>query len=429
MTIGWSFIENFENDSQPYKHTSRNVSEQKRCTTNEKYDSNTNSCVPCESGTYQSADNHTSMNCKIKDNLILNGYNNPRSEQNWKSFGSNKKSLDECRQYVLDEKNENKAEYDERILMVCHRKSQQNCWYVRNNNTDDNRTVNAFYNTSDNYRMTCIDADGNPTACDISNVNCNGMDNYYYSASDNLCKPHTTCGTGQSLSGATGTSPGTCSWDPVNCVGDWGNWGGCSKTCGGGKQSRTYTVTTSAKHGGAACPRTNGAVEQQDCNTHSCPVNCSGYWGGWSGWGACDRPCAGGIRKSTKTYKVTTSAAHGGEGCPHSKGEQRQKQQSCHTGSCVGLFNQSESEFHWHTEMERHHTTLYDCAKRCAWNNNCKGFMHDSNNGIKPCGCSCMLFSDGGYRGSTNDCSKTKRRPGRGGGTICTQRVQSYRKK
>lgn len=315
MTIGWSFIENFENDSQPYKHTSRNVSEQKRCTTNEKYDSNTNSCVPCESGTYQSADNHTSMNCKIKDNLILNGYNHPRSGQNWKSFGSNKKSLDECRQYVLDEKNENKAEYDERILMVGHRKSQQNCWYVRNNNTDDNRTVNAFYNTSDNYRMTCIDADGNPTACDISNVNCNGMDNYYYSASDNLCKPHTTCGTGQSLSGATGTSDGTCSWDPVNCAGDWDNWSGCSKSCGGGKQTRTYIVTRPAKYGGAGCGQGNGRQEQS-CNTHGCPVNCVGGWGSWS---PCSKTCGGGGK--LRTYRISTHARNGGTGCDYYSGQ------------------------------------------------------------------------------------------------------------
>jgi len=83
MTIGWSFIENFENDSQLYKHKTKNVSEQKRCTTNEKYDSNTNSCVPCESGTYQSADNHTFMNCKIKDDLKLNGYNHIRPGQNY----------------------------------------------------------------------------------------------------------------------------------------------------------------------------------------------------------------------------------------------------------------------------------------------------------------------------------------------------------
>ena len=46
--------------------------------------------------------------------------------------------------------------------------------------------------------------------------------------------------TGQSLTGATGTSAGTCSWNPVNCVSGWGDWGGCSV---GGTQSRTYTVT------------------------------------------------------------------------------------------------------------------------------------------------------------------------------------------
>jgi hypothetical protein len=323
MTIGWSFIENFENDSQPYKHTSRNVSEQKRCTINEKYDKETNSCKDCEDGTYQSADNHTLMNCKTKDDLILNGYNLPRPGQSWFNHKlANKYSIDECRQHVLDEKKKGNKEYDN-IVIVGHRNSkhrtpgyENTCWYIRNNDASNNTIVNALKHVDDVHQMMCVDSDGNPIECNISKENCNGVSNHYYSASDNLCKPHTTCRAGQSLSGATGTSAGICSWDPINCEGKWSSWSNCSKSCGGGTQSRTYTVTTPAAHGGAGCGQGDGRQEQS-CNTHGCPVkvNCVGRWSGWSG---CSKSCGGGLR--SRTYTISTHA-DGGTGCDYYSGQ------------------------------------------------------------------------------------------------------------
>eukprot|EP01047_Picozoa_sp_COSAG01_P072056 COSAG01_NODE_11356_length_1952_cov_1.996762_1_plen_309_part_00 len=65
---------------------------------------------------------------------------------------------------------------------------------------------------------------------------------------------------------------------PVNCVGAWGGWGGCSKVCGTGSQSRTYSISRNAAHGGSSCPASNGQRQSRNCNTNSCPVNCVGYW-------------------------------------------------------------------------------------------------------------------------------------------------------
>ena len=97
---------------------------------------------------------------------------------------------------------------------------------------------------------------------------------------------------------------------PVACVGQWSQWSGCNKTCGGGTQERFYSHTTPAAHGGQACPASNGQREEQECNTHPCPVNCQGAW---TAWEECPRG-AQGYRK--RTYKVSTQADHGGTACP-----------------------------------------------------------------------------------------------------------------
>ena len=55
---------------------------------------------------------------------------------------------------------------------------------------------------------------------------------------------------------------------PKDCiVGDWGAWGGCSKKCGGGVQSRSRSVKYPAKFGGKQCPP---LVNKRMCNTQPC---------------------------------------------------------------------------------------------------------------------------------------------------------------
>ena len=327
MTIGWSFIENFENDSQIYKHTSRNVSEQKRCTRNEKYDANTNSCVECESGTYQPDDNHTLVNCKINEDLILKGYNHPRTTQNWNiSKIDNKNSIEECRQHVLDEKKKGNKEYND-VVVVGHRNSKHRdhpntCWYIRNNDASGNTTVNAIDSRVVNdeiHTIVCVDSDGNPIECNTSKDNCIGdsMEGFYYSKSDNLCKPQNTCKVGQRLDGASGTSAGTCKWIPVDCVGKWGPWDECNTTCGTGTQSRTYSVSTEAAHGGKGCGQGDGRQTQSCYRTSGCAVDCVGRWVNEhidDGWGECSTSCGYGTQ--SRTYSVSTKAANGGKPCP-----------------------------------------------------------------------------------------------------------------
>lgn len=62
--------------------------------------------------------------------------------------------------------------------------------------------------------------------------------------------------------------------DPaVDCVGSWSEYGSCSATCGGGVQSRTYTIITNAENGGSQCPHVNGATQTRTCNNDACPSN------------------------------------------------------------------------------------------------------------------------------------------------------------
>jgi hypothetical protein len=56
----------------------------------------------------------------------------------------------------------------------------------------------------------------------------------------------------------------------VPCAGHWGGWGSCSASCGGGMQSRSFTVDAAAMYGGS-CPHSDGYRESRRCNTQACP--------------------------------------------------------------------------------------------------------------------------------------------------------------
>jgi hypothetical protein len=88
-------------------------------------------------------------------------------------------------------------------------------------------------------------------------------------------------------------NPQSC---PRDCmVKDWKNWSTCSRTCGGGKQTRSRDVSVTALNGGKACPNTK---QSRTCKSQACPVHCTvGKWGAFS---TCSTTCGTGSKKRTR---------------------------------------------------------------------------------------------------------------------------------
>ena len=55
---------------------------------------------------------------------------------------------------------------------------------------------------------------------------------------------------------------------PVDCQWSAWSWGTCSKSCGGGTQTGSRTISQQALNGGKAC--TGDSTTTQGCNAHSC---------------------------------------------------------------------------------------------------------------------------------------------------------------
>ena len=72
-----------------------------------------------------------------------------------------------------------------------------------------------------------------------------------------------------------------CCSSTYDSFGGWSDWSGCSKSCGGGTQTRTRTITSISNYNGQSCGNRTD-TETQRCNTQSCcvPVSISGSYAG-----------------------------------------------------------------------------------------------------------------------------------------------------
>merc|ERR1711865_741124 len=88
------------------------------------------------------------------------------------------------------------------------------------------------------------------------------------------CKPSdpvTSFPTGFPTSFPTSYPTSSPTFAAVNCVGAWGDFGVCTKTCGTGSKAKTFTITTKAAYGGEECKHAAGDEESAECATNECP--------------------------------------------------------------------------------------------------------------------------------------------------------------
>jgi hypothetical protein len=110
---------------------------------------------------------------------------------------------------------------------------------------------------------------------------------------------------------------GTCNtWPcPIPCAfEEWNYWGGCSQTCGTGTKTRKRRQN-GPEHGGAPCEE--AAFLNEHCNAFSCPIDCA--WNEWGGWGGCTKTCGGGVKLRERAY--LSQASNGGKACPGAPAE------------------------------------------------------------------------------------------------------------
>jgi len=139
---------------------------------------------------------------------------------------------------------------------------------------------------------------------------------------------------------------------PIDCEGNFSEWGNCCSDCGGGSMNRQYDISVEAQFGGCQCAHVEH-TEHKSCNTHECPIDCEGAWGEY---GTCSQTCTdcrndGAVGIKSSTFTVSVPAQFGGKECPHTDGETRDL--TCHEECCA-----EDCEGQW--------SDFGDCSKSCG---------------------------------------------------------------
>jgi len=126
----------------------------------------------------------------------------------------------------------------------------------------------------------------------------------------------------------------TCNTQKCPVDGGWsafGTYGKCSKKCGGGTKERSRSCNNpTPANGGKQC--LGSSVESASCNNKPCPVN--GGWSAFGTYGKCSKKCDGGVKKR-KRFCNNPTPRYGGNGC---KGTSEQSVQ-CNTHKCPDIVN------------------------------------------------------------------------------------------
>lgn len=92
--------------------------------------------------------------------------------------------------------------------------------------------------------------------------------------------------------------PVDCEWE------DWADWTECSKSCGDAERF-AERGSRAAEFGGRLCSGSSQKTEA--CHLDDCPVDCK--WSDWSDWGGCSKTCNGG--KESRSRESTPGNSQG----------------------------------------------------------------------------------------------------------------------
>lgn len=123
----------------------------------------------------------------------------------------------------------------------------------------------------------------------------------------------------------------------------WSTFGNCTKTCGGGVNIRTRNCTNPPPaYGGDNCTRLGPPEQMQSCNTNPCPVD--GGYSQWSTYTACSKTCGGGTQMRERSCDSPLPAL-GGNNC--STFGPAIETRMCNTKQCPGMISIQVSRYIW----------------------------------------------------------------------------------
>ncbi|CAD7960617.1 unnamed protein product [Amoebophrya sp. A120] len=138
-------------------------------------------------------------------------------------------------------------------------------------------------------------------------------------------------------SGSSSSSAGQAPSSSSSCrPSKWSEWSECTQQCGTGLQSRTRTLPTgsSCTSGGSAFLQDLNTVEEQECNTHPCDLNCE--LSEWTAWSGCTKQCRTGHQVRRREHVLQQALGDNGK-CWKKNSKQRLELQVCNTNAdCVG---------------------------------------------------------------------------------------------
>ncbi|CAG2227544.1 Hemicentin-1 [Mytilus edulis] len=149
--------------------------------------------------------------------------------------------------------------------------------------------------------VTCNPSGTNTNGQQVRTRNCSDPGPQWGGLQCILYKSHPQYG-GQDCQGSDSDSQ-TCTLSMCPIDGnytDWSAWSVCTVSCGGGTQDRTRSCTNPVQqYGGNDCSQIGSDYEQEACNTQVCIID--GAWSQWGNFGQCSVTCGGGQYTRSRT--------------------------------------------------------------------------------------------------------------------------------